>query len=492
MKTKILIFFLNFVLIINLIAQNDNREYQHGIDLIKLNNDNYYLIWASCGNPPIDSWTHDIFYSTIDPLNPNIIPVKWISANEAQEPSSTAINSAGTKIFCTWEDGNNTQNSIAQRYFISGSTLGGTSTNNYSNAGMFLDGGHSGHVAAVGDYFVSTWVDGWISGGGVDDLGSGDIVYLSVVNNTETLIANKILVASGRQWWSDIAGSNTNACIIWQSFIEGQQYADLKMIIYNPTTGVQTAIQTIMNNVLYYHYSVEYIASIDRFLIIASKDGGIGANNGRLCAGGKAFLVDNNGTIIVSTDLSNGIVRESQSIVSGNRVVQTQIKNGQSLFGNNSSGGALGGIMVLDLTPASITLSQTIEDNYKWEYMGNTGFFKNCSTIVIFTLEKTGLQTKTFSINCLPTDIVKSTTPSNVLSFYPNPFSNFVVIHFNTTINNAELSLYNMYGQKIKTIKNISGEEIKIERNNLPNGLYFIRLTENNKIIAYDKLIICD
>jgi hypothetical protein len=380
-------------------ASVDLRQWQHGLDLVKLNSGNYYLIWSSGGNPPAGTWTHDIYYSTINPANPTITPLNWISANEAQEPASSAINASGTKILCTWEDGNNAANTVAQRYFLSSSTLGGTSTTNYANAGIYLDGGHSGHVASVGDYFVSTWVEGWIDGGGVDNLGSGDIVYVSVVNPSGTLSANNVLVTSGRQWWSEIAGSPTKALIIWQGFISGQQYADLKMMIYDPATGAKGSIQTIMNNVLYYHYSVKYIPSIDRFLIMASKDGGAGANSGRLCSGGKAFLVDNNGNITASKDLTNGVIRESQSIINGNRIVQTQLKNGQSLFGNNSTGGTLGGIMVLDLTATSINVAQTIDDSYLWEYMGNDGFFQNANTVVIFSLAKVGLQTKTYTIN---------------------------------------------------------------------------------------------
>ena len=49
-----------------------------------------------------------------------------------------------------------------------------------------------------------------------------------------------------------------------------------------------------------------------------------------------------------------------------------------------------------------------------------------------------------------------------------------------------------MYGQKIKTINNITGNKIKIDRDNLPSGIYFIRLTQDNKTIITDKLIITD
>lgn len=473
MKTKILLFIVCFVSAINLIAQTDLREYQHGLDLLKLNNGSYYLIWSSSSNPPSSAWTHDIFYSTINPLAPAITPVNWISGTEAQEPASSAINASGTKIFCTWEDGYNAVNIVAQRYFQSDSALGGTSANNYSNASMFLDGGHSGHVAAVGDYFVSTWVNGWIDGGGVDDLGSGDEVFLSVVNPSGTLIANNVSVAAGRQWWSDIAGSPSKACIIWQSFVTGQKYADLKMMIYDPVTGIKGSISTIMNNVLYYHYSIKYIPSIDRFLIIASKDGGAGANNGRLCVGGKAFLVDNSGTITSSQDFTDGIIRESQSIVDGTLVAQTRLKNGQSLFGNNSNGGNQGGIMTLKLTSSSITLSQIIDDTYAWEYMGNDGYFQNCSTVVVFSMAAAGVQTKTFTVNCSTYNINENKTQDYMLSIYPNPASNFITIQLKNP-ENEEIQIYNSIGQLVKEVVAIYNS--KIDVSNLSSGIYCIKL----------------
>lgn len=396
MKAKIILYFLCSL---NLIAQTDLRKHQHGLDLIKLKTNHYYLIWASSNKTNSSNWEHDIFYSKINFFAPKITPIKWISGAEAQEPASSAINASGTKIFCTWEDGNNAENIVAQRYFESGIVLNEKPESNYSEASTFRDGGHSGHVAAVGDYFVSTWVEGWTKGGGVDELGSGDEVFLSVVDSSGTIINNNMSVDSGRQWWSEIAGSPSKACIIWQSFVNDEKYANLKMMIYDPKTEKRSSIKTIMNNVLYYHYSIKYIPSIDRFLIIASKDGGLGENDGRKCAGGKAFLVDNNGNIKASQELSEGIIRESQTIVDGNRVAQTQLKNGQSVFGNNSNGGNSGGIMILTLTSSSIKLTQTINDSYKWEYMGNDGFFQNSSTVVVFALSANGVKTKTFTIN---------------------------------------------------------------------------------------------
>ncbi|MBE0663497.1 MAG: T9SS type A sorting domain-containing protein [Bacteroidales bacterium] len=75
---------------------------------------------------------------------------------------------------------------------------------------------------------------------------------------------------------------------------------------------------------------------------------------------------------------------------------------------------------------------------------------------------------------------------------FPNPFNNQTTLQTDNILKNATLSVYNCFGQTIKKIRNISGQTITINRDNLPSGVYFIRLTQDNKIIATNKLIIAD
>lgn len=78
------------------------------------------------------------------------------------------------------------------------------------------------------------------------------------------------------------------------------------------------------------------------------------------------------------------------------------------------------------------------------------------------------------------------------LVIFPNPFSNETTLFVKTNLTNATLIVFNALGEQVNKIENISGQEIKIFRDNLSNGLYFISLTENNKVIGTDKLIIAD
>ncbi|WP_309640958.1 T9SS type A sorting domain-containing protein [Flavobacterium sp.] len=75
---------------------------------------------------------------------------------------------------------------------------------------------------------------------------------------------------------------------------------------------------------------------------------------------------------------------------------------------------------------------------------------------------------------------------------YPNPFDSSATISFTATIINADLNIYNLQGQKVKTINNFSGQTMTLSRENLPSGLYFLQLIENNKATLTTKLIIKD
>ena len=91
----------------------------------------------------------------------------------------------------------------------------------------------------------------------------------------------------------------------------------------------------------------------------------------------------------------------------------------------------------------------------------------------------------------LLTDIIKTEEQEKLLVF-PNPFSNQTTLRIDNSFNDATLTVYNLYGQQVKQIKNISGKSITFYRDNLSCGLYFLRLTRENKTLATDKLVIID
>jgi len=78
------------------------------------------------------------------------------------------------------------------------------------------------------------------------------------------------------------------------------------------------------------------------------------------------------------------------------------------------------------------------------------------------------------------------------LRIFPNPFQTQTTIQTNKFLHNATLTLNNSFGHVVKRIDNISSKTIILERANLPNGLYYIQLSENNRIIASKKLLIIE
>ena len=80
----------------------------------------------------------------------------------------------------------------------------------------------------------------------------------------------------------------------------------------------------------------------------------------------------------------------------------------------------------------------------------------------------------------------------NFKSISPNPFSLTATLQSNHIFKNAILKLYNAKGQQVKLIRNISGQTITLFRDQLPSGLYYTQLTENNMIYITDKIIISD
>ena len=78
------------------------------------------------------------------------------------------------------------------------------------------------------------------------------------------------------------------------------------------------------------------------------------------------------------------------------------------------------------------------------------------------------------------------------IHIFPNPFSKQTTLRTDNLFKDATLTVYNLQGQTVKQIKNISGHTVTLFRDNLPSGLYFLRLTEDNKTFSADKLVITD
>lgn len=74
-------------------------------------------------------------------------------------------------------------------------------------------------------------------------------------------------------------------------------------------------------------------------------------------------------------------------------------------------------------------------------------------------------------------------------NLFPNPFIDQTTLSFTSIKSRTTFKLYNTHGQLVKTVDNITNGQVTIHRDNLPTGLYFFMLHNDNKVIASGKLI---
>lgn len=94
--------------------------------------------------------------------------------------------------------------------------------------------------------------------------------------------------------------------------------------------------------------------------------------------------------------------------------------------------------------------------------------------------------------SCGLTSISDNVTSENSVILSQNPFSTVTTLTLTTNVQNATQVIYDSSGKLVRQITTISGNTISIHRDNLPSGIYFFQLSENNKIIATQKLVIID
>ena len=80
----------------------------------------------------------------------------------------------------------------------------------------------------------------------------------------------------------------------------------------------------------------------------------------------------------------------------------------------------------------------------------------------------------------------------NLVSVYPDPFIVSTTIQIPKVMERVTFSLYNLYGQKIRSIKCIAENKIILDRGNLSPGIYFYKLEAEEKKGGCGKLTIAD
>lgn len=95
--------------------------------------------------------------------------------------------------------------------------------------------------------------------------------------------------------------------------------------------------------------------------------------------------------------------------------------------------------------------------------------------------------------NCVSIGIDENPeTNKLVYKVFPNPFSTYSTIETNFEFENADMTIYNIYGQIVREFRGLSGNSIIFQRDNLSSGFYTIRMTQSNRLVLTSKIIITD
>jgi subtilisin family serine protease len=89
---------------------------------------------------------------------------------------------------------------------------------------------------------------------------------------------------------------------------------------------------------------------------------------------------------------------------------------------------------------------------------------------------------------------INHTADSETLMIYPNPFNleATMEVFLKEKTNNALLTIYDIVGEKVRSVPINNAGKISIKRSGLSSGIYFCTLSDGGKIIAAKKLVITD
>jgi hypothetical protein len=356
-------------------GQGDERRFMHGIAYANAGGDRSWVFFSSSGLPPRGanpdgSWPHDVYVGEWSPPHRRLAKVHiFISKPEAQEPVSVAQSTSGN-IMVSFEDGWNAPRTVSQRYGVYHQDL--SPIKPYPND--VESGGHSGHVAAVGDRFVVFYSADWVDGGGVDNLGTGGGVYVKVYNDRGGLLQHVDVAAHVREWWPIIAGSPTRALLVWQKYIPGSTIAQLAYAVFDPATGqlVRPDDANGMPRVEYYVYAAAWVPAVERFVLEATADDGRSS----------VVLIDEDGHVTARLDCLPASVREASIGVNGN-VAYVPTRDGR--------------LMALTLSATGIQLRGFERSPFAWGNTGAIGIARSPDTMHFISLSPTGLREADFS-----------------------------------------------------------------------------------------------
>lgn len=187
-------------------------------------------------------------------------------------------------------------------------------------------------------------------------------------------------------------------------------------------------------------------------------------------------LVAGDHVILYGTDYvvdSVGII----NVVGGTRkAINLLLMNGNTIFSSELWIEGVGNIG----HPLRGNSSSISDPNYSLECSFQSG-------ISVFNL---GLAVTGTSSSCPILDTETFLFSNSNIQVVPNPLINTTTIVSKIPFKDASVILFNSLGEEISVVKNCNGQQLKIDCENLLKGLYLMKIVENDKVLAIEKLII--
>ncbi|MGM0896703.1 MAG: hypothetical protein ACQEV0_02330 [Bacillota bacterium] len=329
----------------------DTRQYAHGVSIIEDS-----VLWSEKSDEQRKSgWTHDIYKKEIGQTQTETL----VANPEAQEPVSASATKETTII--TYEDGYDSENIVSQRFKLY--------DDNWQKLyeATLLDGGHSGHAASTDTHHVIFWSNGWVDGGGVNELGTGKEVIVSTISNEgERLHEMNLSQADDRVSWPMLAASDDNALLVWQDFNDEATEAALHFAIYDPAANALTAAPSeLVPQVDFYIYSISYIQATEQYAVAAQTN-----------EGGTLLLLSKDGELMDQIDVPH-LVREATPAIQGNTLVFPQMP---------------ANYFTVQVSDNQLELHPSYSLDVKWGTSGTTGVFLDAHKVYFATLKEDGLK----------------------------------------------------------------------------------------------------
>jgi hypothetical protein len=147
-------------------------------------------------------------------------------------------------------------------------------------------------------------------------------------------------------------------------------------------------------------------------------------------------------------------------------------------YGNNIMGGSTQQTAPI---PASATMPFKISMDFAAAVQGT-------HNLIVSVTDGTYTDTMTFLVTKFPTSVSTTKTSTDGISLYPNPASDELNVLFNPNGGIKNITIYNMIGKAVTVYKVTANNSAKLDIQNIPAGIYFIRLSDaQGRVVATRK-----